>query len=544
MAASAGHPRASTRADLVEIVGAQLPIDADRTPRELIEDSVDTVAMRLTRPRRGHEREGHERFTLDRILAEEVEVLRMCDAQDVRAVMRVQERHTDGLSPDQARAVRNIAESPWLVQPLAAPAGAGKTTSMRALRATAHDFYSRRVLVPAPTGQAVDVAVREGAGDEGHTIAKALKDLREGTLRLPVHALAIVDESAMVGTNDLRELLAATTAAKVKTVLVGDAHQLAPVKARGGMFAQLCADLPWAQQLLEVWRMRDPEERSASLALRDGGPAPRRRAVEWYRTHGRLRTGDAVTMAQDALSAYTVDVSAGRDALLVCDTNEMCDALNRRIHDATIEAGAPTVTAARGQRIAVGDLIISRRNDPTIALRNANDSAAESNSVRNGNRWQVTAINPDNNRIAARHVDDNTLAVFDSDYVREHITHGYAVTVHSAQGVTADTCHAVLGETTTRAMLNVAMTRGRDGNTAYLYERVADHELGGEQTGVHVRQHGTGRHAGQIVRSIIANDDRPLTALDMAAHAPGVCPAGAGGAQAQRRRGLDLQPQP
>ncbi len=53
----------------------------------------------------------------------------------------------------------------------------------------------------------------------------------------------------MVGTSDLRELLAATTAAGVKTVLVGDAHQLAPVKARGGMFAQLCADLPWAQQL-------------------------------------------------------------------------------------------------------------------------------------------------------------------------------------------------------------------------------------------------------------------------------------------------------
>ena len=39
--------------------------------------------------------------------------------------------------------------------------------------------------------------------------------------------------------------MAATTAAGVKTVLVGDAHQLSPVKARGGMFAQLCTDLPW-----------------------------------------------------------------------------------------------------------------------------------------------------------------------------------------------------------------------------------------------------------------------------------------------------------
>ena len=47
---------------------------------------------------------------------------------------------------------------------------------MRALRAAAHDRYGRRVLVLAPTGKAVDVAMREGAGDAGMTIAKALKD--------------------------------------------------------------------------------------------------------------------------------------------------------------------------------------------------------------------------------------------------------------------------------------------------------------------------------------------------------------------------------
>ena len=69
---------------------------------------------------------------------------------------------------------------------------------------------------------------------------------------------------------------------------------------------------------------------------------------------------------------------------------------------------------------------------------------------------------------------DGARAVFDGDYVREHINHGYAVTVHTAQGVTADTTHAVLGEKATRAALYVAMTRGRAANHAYLYERVAE----------------------------------------------------------------------
>ena len=411
---------AFTRADLVEILGAQLPVDTDRSPRELVEAAVDEIGVRLSAPRAAHQREGHERFTLDRILAEEAAVLDLVDAREDRALLRVKDEDTAGLSADQRAAVCAIARSPWLIQPLCAPAGAGKTTTMRALRTAVHRRINGTVVVLAPTGKAVDVAVREGAGDEGVTIAKALQLLQNDKLALSPTTLVIVDEAAMVGTDDLRRLLSATTAAGTKTVLVGDPHQLAPVKARGGMFAQLCADLPWTQRLSEVWRMRERDERTASLALRNGGPASVRRATGWYRTHDRLQCGDAVTMAAEALAAYSADTAAGKDALLVCGTSEMADALNQRLHHDTIDADAPTVTGARGHRIAVGDLIISRRNDTTIELRNTNDPAAEQNPVRNGNRWRVSAINPDNNRLAAGRLHDNTLAVFDGDYVREH----------------------------------------------------------------------------------------------------------------------------
>jgi hypothetical protein len=361
---------AFTRADLVEIVGAQLPVDTERTPRELVEAAVDEVSIRLTAPRAAHQREGHERFTLDRILAEEMAVLDLADASENRSLLWLKDEDTAYLSADQRAAVRAIARSPWLIQPLCAPAGAGKTTSMRALRAAAHRRRNGTVLVLAPTGKAVDVAVREGAGDEGLTIAKALQLLADKKLELGPHTLVVVDEAAMVGTDDLRKLLTATTDAGAKTVIIGDQHQLAPVKARGGMFAQLCTDLPWTQHLSEVWRMQDPDERTASLALRNGGPAPVRRAIDWYRTHDRLHCGDQIAMAADALAAYKADTAAGKDALLVCDTTEMADALNQRIHHDTIAAGAPTVTGARGQRIAVGDLIISRQNDVSIPLRN------------------------------------------------------------------------------------------------------------------------------------------------------------------------------
>jgi conjugative relaxase-like TrwC/TraI family protein len=509
---------AFTRADLVEVVGAALPVDTAQSPRQLVEAAVDAIAVPLTEHRQPHQREGHQRFTLDQILAEEAALLDLVDARDFRSVLWFKPGDTDGLSPEQQRAVNNIATSPWLVQPLSAPAGAGKTTSLRALATMARRRRPGRVIVLAPTGNAVDIAIREGAGDTGYTIAKALHDLDNRTLVLGHLDLVVVDEAAMIGTGDLRRLLT-TTSANAKAVLVGDPHQLDPVKARGGMFAQLCTDLPWAQQLSEVWRMHDREERAASLALRDGSPAPVRGAVDWYRTHDRLHTGDPITMAADALDAYRRDTVEGKDALLVCDTREMTEALNQRIHDDTFGAREPSVTAARGHRIAIGDLIVSRRNDPTIGVFDNADINTPADPVRNGNRWRVYAIDAENNWVAARRLSDNARAAFGGDYLRRHITYGYAITVHSAQGVTADTAHAVLGENTTRAMLYVATTRGRAANTAHLYDRGAGEAEHSLSEGVHDAQRGSSREAARLARVIASHDSAARTAHNVAAQA-------------------------
>lgn len=508
---------AFTRADLAEIVAAQLPVDGAQAPRAAVEAAVDQIAVRLSAPRAAHQREGHERFTLDAILAEEAAVLDLVDAQEDRAYLWVKPEDTDGLSDDQRRAVESIGYSPFLVQPLSAPAGAGKTTSMRALVSAVHHRSRGTAIVLAPTGKAVDVAVREGAGDTGYTIAKALHLLERNELQLSPSTLVIVDEAGMVGTSDLHRLLAATTQAGAKTVLVGDQHQLAPVKARGGMFAQLCTDLPWTQHLSEVWRMHDQSERTASLALRDGDPAALRRAVQWYRREDRLRCGDQVAMATDALAGYRADVAAGKDALLVCDTIEMADAINQRLHHDTIGAGAQTVRGARGQRIAVGDLIVTRRNDSTIALHNTENPAAERDVVRNGHRWRVAAINTPDGRIGAYRLGDHTAATFPADYVREHIGLGYAVTVHSAQGTTADTTHAVLGESATRSLLYVAMSRGRATNTAYLYERLSESAHAAAQAAaVHATWRGSLQEAAEALRMVAARDEAPISAHDAA----------------------------
>ena len=149
---------------------------------------------------------------------------------------------------------------------------------------------NKEVLVLAPTGKAVDEAMRDAAGDRGLTVAKALALIENDELAVDWRTVVVVDEASMVGTPELKKLLSCAAVGRSKMVLVGDAYQLSPVKARGGMFESLCDELPWSQRLSEVWRMREAAERDASLALRSARGNRLRKAIGWYRNHERLHT--------------------------------------------------------------------------------------------------------------------------------------------------------------------------------------------------------------------------------------------------------------
>lgn len=514
---------AFTRADLVELVGALLPVDAPGNPRELIEKITDMVAVRVSATREDHHREGHERFTVDAVIAEEERIFEMVDEEDTRARLDIRDTDIGDLSPDQARAIRNIAHSPYLVQPLQAPAGAGKTHSLKVLRAGAHRG-GKEVLVLAPTGKAVDEAMRDEAGDRGLTVDKALKLIENDQLRVDRRTVIIVDEASMVGTPDLKKLLACAVDGRAKIVLVGDPYQLSPVKKRGGMFENLCDDLPWSQRLGEVWRMRTVEERDMSLALRSAHGNRLRKAVGWYRNHDRLHTGDPIAMADDATNAYIDARNRGKDAAIICDRWEIADAINRRLHGTYTDETSPGVRVARDQDVRAGDIIISRNNDAAIEVGPGPDhrGGARVDQVRNGNRWRVASVDAANGRIAAERLTDSARVVFEGEYLREHITLGYATTLHAAQGITVGSstregaCFTVLSDQASRAMAYVGMTRGKDENHAFIYQPItgeSDHEHGQLASGdqIHTLRRGNKHAAAHYFRMILANDDRPRT---------------------------------
>ncbi|HRI18377.1 MAG TPA: hypothetical protein PL196_07635, partial [Burkholderiaceae bacterium] len=71
---------------------------------------------------------------------------------------------------------------------------------------------------------------------------------------------------------------------------------------------------------------------------------------------------------------------------------------------------------------AAGDTVVALRNDYRLG-------------ILNGDRATVRALTNDGLTVSLRRGGDVTLPL---EYVAEHLTHGYATTIHQAQGITVD----------------------------------------------------------------------------------------------------------
>src|SRR5690606_9451173 len=144
------------------------------------------------------------------------------------------------------------------------------------------------------------VGLEDGTGIPSTTLDRLLADLdrRHRAYRLPANGVVVVDEAGMVGTRKLAALLDHAEAARAKVVLVGDHRQLPEIDA-GGVFRGLAARLPSAE-LTENRRQREGWERDALDQLRGGDPEV---AVDAYREHGRVVTGDTAEAVRERLVA-------------------------------------------------------------------------------------------------------------------------------------------------------------------------------------------------------------------------------------------------
>ena len=83
-----------------------------------------------------------------------------------------------------------------------------------------------------------------------------------------------------------------------------------------------------------------------------------------------------------------------------------------------------------------------------------------------GERVRVTGVR--DGQLSVRHTTSGLRTTLPAEYVAAHVDLGYACTVHTAQGLTADAMHGIVTGEESRQLLYTMLTRGREANHAYV----------------------------------------------------------------------------
>ena len=395
------------------------------------------------------------------------------------------------LNDDQRGVVQQVLTGADRVVGVQGRAGTGKTTTLRAV----HDLAS------AEGAKLVGVAPSAGAARELAATGIASQTLAalhaRGYAGLDQRTLLVVDEAGMVGARDMHTLLTAADKAGARVLLVGDTQQLKAVAA-GKPFAQLQAAGMTTAELREIQRQQDPQLKAA-VELAAGGQVQaslariERHVVEIERHQDRHR--------QIAAEYAALKPEQRERTLIVAGTHLAREAINDQVREATglkgqghelTTLGSKDLTEAQKLRTVsyqTGDVVRADRdykqlglgrgefarvvdgragvvtleradgqrvewrpvNQPhLVAFTEQRRELAAGDVVRfthndhragivNGERATVASIDMEQGRIVLDKSDGTRLAQrLDGPL---YLDHGYAQTVHSAQG---QTCERIL----------------------------------------------------------------------------------------------------
>ncbi|MFE9790049.1 AAA family ATPase [Nocardia salmonicida] len=419
------------------------------------------------------------------------------------------------LNAGQIGVVSSFATSGLRVHTANAPAGTGKTTAMQVLT-TAWHSGGGTVLGMAPTAAAAAV-LGEAIGTRAETVDKLLDVINRHTvspssptiagdhppslpqwvLDIDDRTLVIVDEHVKLGNTKRLQLLRFLSAREATVRCIGDDKQLPAIEA-GGADADMNAASPeQALTLSHVVRFASTGEATASIGLREGDPS----ALAWYLDNDRIHAGHTGSVYDDTYQAWATDDLEGRDVVMLAPTHDVVTALNARARADRLartdtETG-PEVVLADGLCASVGDTVRTRRNNPKLRF-------GDYDWVRNGYSWTVTDVHNDGSlTVSHRHrcTDSDKTVRLPSEYVRTHVRLGYASTIDSAQGITADACHVALSGRESRQQFYVAMTRAIHANHAYIVTA-----LDGAEGAIYTEPATYPRTAIEVLQRVMARD--------------------------------------
>ncbi|MGE8104497.1 Ti-type conjugative transfer relaxase TraA [Allorhizobium sp. NPDC080224] len=485
---TAGELARYTTREMLEIEHA-MALRADRMSRH----PPSQVGSHASRNGSGH---GVDRHHVDRALRLQDDALRAITEgagsrtveRQTRTVPWVTARYTPpgGLSEEQRLAVRHVT-GPQQIASVIGFAGAGKSTMLAAAR-TAWEAQGYRVHGAALAGKAAE-GLEESSGIISRTLASWEYSWQAGRAELQSGDVMVIDEAGMIGSRQLGRFVEEVERRGAKLVLVGDHEQLQAIGA-GSPFRAI-AERIGAVELSEIRRQKEDWQRQASIAFATHRTGE---GLSAYAERGQVHFADAGDGAREALVRdYLADRDARPEGSRIAlahrrvDVRAINDAIRSELQargdlakaDQATDAGEPGQGIRQGQNQGQGQgadranqEIVYQTNDGKrgfapgdriVLLENNRDLG-----VKNGMLGTVTAVEPDAIQVRLDGAGQNAARVI-SIPVRSYqsFDHGYATTIHKAQGATVDRAFVMASATMDRHLTYVAMTRHRDAVKLY-----------------------------------------------------------------------------
>ena len=405
----------------------------------------------------GKDRRGNERFTSREMLETEQRLERAAD----RLVMRVGHglpaaAREEGiaaagsnslhLGQDQQAALEHVSRGQDL-SIVVGYAGTGKSTILGVARQQWEraDYHVRGA---ALSGIAAE-NLQNGSGIASRTLASLEHQWAQKRDLLTLRDVLVIDEAGMIGSRQMERVLSEAERRGAKVVLIGDPEQLQAIEA-GAAFRAL-AERHGSVEITEVRRQREEWQRDATryLATERTGEA-----IRAYDEHGALHAAETRDQARaELIERWDRDRQSapGATRIILTHTNDEVRELNiaarEKLRSTRALGEEVEVRTERGPRLfAAGDRIMFLKNERGLGVKNGSLGVVQSVSAA---------------RMAVL-LDDGRAVAFDlKDYAQ--IEHGYAATIHKAQGMTVDRVHVLATPGLDRHAAYVALSRHRDG---------------------------------------------------------------------------------
>ncbi|MEQ1550836.1 Ti-type conjugative transfer relaxase TraA [Sphingorhabdus sp.] len=405
----------------------------------------------------GKDGRGDERFTSRQMIETEQRLQRASELMAERerhrvgedkqmsALARAEERGLL-LSGEQRAAFEHVTDKSGL-SIVVGYAGTGKSAMLGVAR-EAWESAGHTVRGAALSGIAAE-GLEQGSGIASRTIASLEHQWGQGREQLTSRDVLVIDEAGMVGTRQMKRVLSHAADAGAKVVLVGDPQQLQAIEA-GAAFRAI-HERHGGVEISEVRRQHQGWQQDATRHLATGRTG---QAIHAYGERGMVHLAATREVAREDLIEHwdrERQASPSDTRIILTHTNDEVRELNEAARGRMRVAGGlgddVSIKAERGERqFASGDRIMFLRNERGLG-------------VKNGTLGIVEQVTPQS--MAVRTDDGRSVAFDTKDYA--HVDHGYAATIHKAQGMTVDRAHVLATPGMDSHGAYVALSRHRDG---------------------------------------------------------------------------------